>query len=61
MKMRKKEGEEEKEEQLRLFKSVEVTYRPEVKGNSSTMELQGASKHFSLLARNRALTEITSR
>ena len=54
--MRKKERQQGKEEQLRLFKSTEVTYRPTTKESSSTTELQGESLHFSLLARNRALT-----
>lgn len=55
--MRKKERQQGKSEQLRLFKSVEITYRPEIERSSGTTELQGESIHFSLLARNRALTE----
>jgi RNA-directed DNA polymerase len=54
--MRKKERQQGKANQLLLFKREEVSYRPEVSRSIGTTEEQGESLHFSLLARNRALT-----
>lgn len=54
--MRKKERQQGKVEQ-RLFNTEEISYRPKADTISGTNNLQGESLHFSLLTRNRALTE----
>ena len=58
MKMRKKKGQQGKGEQLRLFPKQVVSLGPHNKlGGGTTKEKGRESKFFSLLARNRALTE----
>jgi len=55
--MRKKENQQGKAKQLKLFKDEVVSLRPEVRISSGTTDLQGATNFFSLLTKNRALTE----
>jgi len=58
LKMRKKQGQQGKGKQLDLIKKSTVSLRPDLKGDSGTIEMRKReSNYFSLLARNRAFTE----